>query len=149
MKLIKLILILTLLFVPLTSSYAQKVTRDELKRYAIALDSIETLKNALTTSVMKMAKGNKNISAQRYALLMPIAQDAAKLSEAKATKEEISYVKRAVEIQHHETAKFQKAYTLLISGYVGDSTFGKVRSALATDTVLKKSYDSLMVTLKH
>jgi len=131
------------------TSYGQKVTPDELKRYAIALDSIETLKDALTASLNKIAKGNKKISAQRYAVLMPIAQDAAKLSEAKATADEIAYIKGAAETQRVETVKFQKAYTALISGYVGDSTFGKVRTALTTDTTLKKTYDSLMITLKH
>lgn len=131
------------------TSYSQKVTPDELKRYAVALDSIETLKDALTASLNKIAKGNKKVSAQRYTVLMPIAQDATKLTEAKATADEIAYVKGAAETQRKETVKFQKAYTALISGYVGDSTFGKVRTALVTDTTLKKSYDSLMVTLKH
>lgn len=131
------------------TSYGQKVTGDELKRYAVAIDSIETLKDVLTASLNKIAKGNAKISTQRYSALMPIAQDATKLSEAKATSDEIAYVKRAAEIQREETVKFQKAYTALISGYVGDSTFGKVRNALVTDTVLKKTYDSLMITLKH
>jgi hypothetical protein len=131
------------------TSYSQKVTSDELKRYAIALDSIETLKDALTASLNKIAKGNSKISAQRYTALMPIVQDPTKLSEAKATADEIAYIKRAAEIQREETVKFQKAYTALISGYVGDSTFGKVRTALVTDTVLKKTYDSLITTLKH
>lgn len=131
------------------SSYGQNVTDDELKRYAVALDSIETLKNALTTSLNNIAKGNAKISAKRYAALMPIVQDPTKLSEAKATADEIAYIKRATEIQQEETLKFQKAYSALISGYVGDSTFGKVRKALTVDTLLKKSYDSLMISLKH
>jgi hypothetical protein len=131
------------------TSYGQKVTNDELKRYAIALDSIETLKNALTTSLNKIAKGNSKISTQRYSLLMPMVQDPTKLSEAKATADEIAYIKRAAETQREETVKFQKAYTALISGYVGGSTFGKVRNTLGTDTVLKKTYDSLMITLRH
>lgn len=129
--------------------YGQEVNNDELKRYAIALDSIETLKDALTVSLNKIAKGNSKISTKRYAVLIPIALNATKLSEAKATTDEIAYVKRATEIQREETFKFQKAYTTLISDYVGDSTFGKVRNALVKDTTLKKTYDSLMITLNR
>lgn len=129
-------------------SYAQKVSDDELKRYAIALDSIETLKDQLTVTMNKISRGTEKISTQRYTALVQIANDAAKLAEAKATPEEIAYVKRAAVIQNEETVKFQKAYQSLISEYVGDSVFGKVRNALKADTVLKKKYDTLLLKYK-
>jgi hypothetical protein len=144
----KFFLLFSLLTFVVTSSNAQKVTVDELKRYAIAMDSIETLKNHLTFTVNKLSKGNANVSAQRYTVLIQIANDAAKLAEAKATPEEIAYVKRAVSIQNEETIKFQKAYQSLISNYVGDQDFGKVRYALKSDTILQHKYDSLVVTFK-
>ncbi len=148
MKLNKLFFLISVLFILVSSSYAQKITLDELKRYAVTLDSIETLKNQLTGTINKLSKGNAKISAQRYNILIQIANDATKLTEAKATPEEIAYVKRAGVIQNEETVKFQKAYQSLISNYVGDQVFGKVRYALKSDTILQHKYDSLVLTFK-
>ena len=128
---------------------AQKVTDEELKRYVVALDSIDVLKNQLTSAMNKIAKGNENISAQRYALLAPMASDPVKLSNSKASPSEIEYVKRAMIIQRDETAKFQQAYQSIISNYVGDGVFGKVRQALTVDTVLQKRYNSLLKERKN
>lgn len=148
MKLDKLLLIVLLLIILGPCTYAQKVTDDELKRYVVALDSIETLKDELTVTMNKISKGNDKISAQRYTALIQITNDEAKLAEVKATSDEIAYIKQATLIQKEETLKFQKAYQSLISDYVGDSVFGKVRNALKADTVLKKKYDSLMTKFK-
>jgi hypothetical protein len=130
-------------FMTLGASAQAQITDDQLKKYAIAMDSIETLKSQLTSTLTKVAKGNSKISAERYTTLVPIANDAAKLAEAKATPEEIAYMKQAVITRNEETIKFQKAFQSLVSEYVGDTAFGKIRSALKTDTVLQKKYTAL------
>lgn len=123
---------------------AQKITDADLNRYVIAIDSIETLKNSLAEKINKLAKGNEKISEQRYTALAPIANDPGKLKAAKATPDEMAYVKNASVIQQEETRKFQLAYQAIISDYVGDAVFGKVRHALTVDTALRKKHDLLL-----
>ncbi len=135
------------LFLILGASTQAQIADDDLKKYAIAMDSIETLKSQLTATLTKIAKGNNKISIDRYTTLIPIANDATKLAEAKATPEEIAYMKQAVATRNEETIKFQKAFQSLVSEYVGDAAFSKIRNALKTDTVLQKKYNSLVKKL--
>jgi hypothetical protein len=128
----------------LTCVQAQ-VTNEELKKYIITMDSIETLKNQLTVSMNNLSKGNNKISAERFNTLTPIITNEAKLMEAKATAEEIAYVKKAVAIRDDELRKFQNASQSLINNYMGSEPFTKVRNGLKSDATLKRKYDSLMV----
>ncbi len=135
------VLITTILY---SSAQAQGVTDEELKKYVIAMDSLETLKVQLTTVINNISKGNSNISSNRFNELMPVINNEVKLTEAKATPDEIAYVKKAVATRDEETMKFQKAFQSLINDFVGEAVFTKVRNGIRTDTGLKKKYDSLM-----
>lgn len=142
----KLTTLITLTALTLIFSTGQaQISTEELKKYIITMDSIETLKNQLTISINNLSKGNSKISAERFNTLMPIINNEVKLTEAKATPEEIAYVKKAVATREVETRKFQNAYQSLISGYMGSETFTKVRNGLKSDATLKRKYDSLMV----
>jgi hypothetical protein len=136
--------VLLLLLMVVSTSHAQ-VANEELKKYILTMDSIETLKNQLTVSMNNLAKGNSKISSNRFNELTPIYNNDAKLTEAKATPDEIAYVKKAVTIRDEETRKFQQSYQSLIHDFVGEAVFSKVRNGLKTDASLKKRYDSLMV----
>jgi oligoendopeptidase F len=127
-----------------SSVYAQSVTDEELKKYVIAMDSLETLKVQLTTAINNLSKSNTKISSNRFNELMPIINNEAKLTEAKATPDEIAYVKKAVATRDEETMNFQKTFQSLINDYVGEAVFTKVRNGIRTDASLKKKYDSLM-----
>lgn len=143
MKLNSFITLISLILVS-TLSNAQ-VTDTDLKKYVLVMDSIETLKSQMTYKINKLATGNSKISPARFNALMPIVNDQAKLTEVKATPEEIAYVKKAANIRDEETIKFQQTFQSLIINYMGSDSFTKVRNALKSDTVLKKKYDSLMV----
>ena len=137
---------LPLLSLILISTLASaQVTDADLKKYIVVMDSIETLTNQLTHKMNKLAAGNSKISASRFNTLMPVITNQAKLTELKATPEEISYVKKAAAIQDEETRKFQRVYQSLINDYMGSDAFTKVRNALKSDAVLKRKYDSLTV----
>ena len=129
--------------IPCLMASAQEVTIADLKKYIIAMDSIETLKNQLSATIANLSKGNNKISSQRYAELVPIINDQAKLTEFKATSDEIAFVKKAQSTQREESRKFQKNSQSIISDYVGEAVFNKIRNSLRTDVDLKRQYDSL------
>lgn len=122
--------------------FSQEISNDELKKYIITMDSLEVLKNQLTTTINNLSKNSK-ISSDRFNKLMPVINDQTKLTELKATPDEIAETKKMISIRNEETMKFQKTYQTLISDFLGQDVFTKVRNGLKSDSGLKKKYDSL------
>src|SRR5688572_7854779 len=143
---IRMVLMASMVFGCVLSSGAQDISIAELKKYIVAMDSIGKLKNQLTVKLNNLSKGNDKITSNRYNALLPImiVNDEAKLKEAKATPDEIAYMKKAVAIQAEETMKFQKSYVAIINDYIGDALFSRIRNGLREDKKLKRQYDSLM-----
>jgi hypothetical protein len=145
MKLIRFSAAILITMIFSLSVNAQKITDDDLKKYITVMDSIEVLKNRLTTSMNNLAKGNDKISSNRYNALIQIINNETKLLEAKATPDEIDYVKKAVVKRDEEMLKFQTTYQSLLHDYIGEAAFASIRSNLKTDANLKRKYDSLKV----
>ena len=122
---------------------AQEISIAELKKYIVTMDSIETLKDQLSVTINNLSKGNDKITPQRFSELSPIITNETKLAEAKATPDEIAYVKKAAATRTEETKKFQKSCQAIIDDYIGEAQFNKIRAGLRKDEKLKKQYDSL------
>lgn len=124
------------------------VTDEELKKYAVAMDSINDMTEQLKMTLAEKVKSNDKITGTRYNQLSGIINDEARLAEAKATPEEIAFVKEVQTLKLEETAKIQQTFQSLAKEYVGGTTYNKVKNALKTDAALKAKYDSLLVELK-
>jgi hypothetical protein len=136
---------MVLLSVPVfAQDAAAPVTDEELKKYAVAMDSINELQLVLAGSIKEMVTGNTSVSAQRYNELFKIIGDATKLQEVNATPEEIQFVKDVIAKRDQGTAKIKETYQLLAKDYVGASAFNKVKKALVADEALKTKYQTLM-----
>jgi ABC-type ATPase with predicted acetyltransferase domain len=123
------------------------VTDDELKRYATAMDSVNELTASLKTLITDMVRSSKVMTGARYNELSKIIADEAKLAEAKATEEEIAFVKQVAAKRDEETAKINQAFQTLAKDFVGAAVYNKVKKALASDAALKEKYDALMSEL--
>ncbi len=143
-----LVALITLSSLSATAQKADSVTREELTRYVMMMDSVETLKIRLTETTSKLASGNAKISPARYNQLLSIINNTEKLAEAKATTDEIEYVKKTVAIRTEETLKLQNAFTALMNEYVGYDTFNKVRKAIADNPTVKARYEAELAKRK-
>lgn len=145
-------LLFSCLFLLLTlSAYSQtdvSVTDEELGKYAYAMDSVNELTIELMDSITQMVKNATVVNAARYNDLSRIINDETKLTEAKATPEEIAFVKQVADYKSKGTSEINSTFQNLAKEYVGAATFNKVKKALASDTALKAKYDSLMEELK-
>lgn len=129
------------------SAYAQDaaaVTDDELKKYAVAMDSINELQAELNGTIKVMVTSNAGVSASRYNELFKIIGDEGKLLDANATTDEINFVKQVIAKKEEGTAKIKQTYQSLAKDYVGATAFNKVKKALTTDESLKTKYQGLM-----
>src|SRR5687768_9664773 len=73
---------------------SQDFTDEDLKKYAVTMDSVDAMKQNLSDMVAEMVRTNTVMPVQRYNELFKIAADEAKLAEAKATPEEIAFLKQ-------------------------------------------------------
>lgn len=121
---------------------AQKVdsvTREEMTKYVVMMDSVESWKKIMAETSIKLARGNEKITAARYTKLLPLLDDQKKLNEANATADEIGYLKKAMEIRNENARDFQDAFTSLMAN-VGEATYKKVSKAVASDPKVKERY---------
>ena len=144
--------ILTIIFgltVTISQSFAQNlaVTDDELMKYATAVDSVNEMSASVRMELADMVKSSNVVNAARYNDLSKIINDDAKLTEAKASPEEIAFVKTVVAKKEEEMTHINTTYQTLAKDFVTPAVFNKVKKALISDPMLKKRYDSLMVEL--
>lgn len=132
-----------------TFAKAQETISDEdLKKYVVAMDSIESMKEGLVETISEMVKGNEEVSAARYNDLYKIIDDSTKLAEAKATEVEIAFVKKVLATKDEETAKINEAFQSLAKDYIGAKTYNSIKKALRTDAELKQRYETMEAELK-
>jgi len=135
--------VLVIVLLTTVAAKAQKrdsVTNEELHKYAVVIDSLETLKKSRAEMSTRFAKGNNRITPSRYTQLLPIIDDSKKLAEAKATADEIAYVKDAIAKLTQAQQTFQTTFNELVAKYVGYDTYNKVKKAIAADKRVKDRY---------
>jgi hypothetical protein len=147
MKLTKLCLALFLML-GFQGVFAQdEVTEEELKKYAVVMDSIDNMKEDLIDSISAMVKNNEKVTAARYNELSKIINDETKLTEAEAKPEEIEAIKGILKYKDEQTAKIQETFKALATEYVGAAVYNKVKKALAENADTKAKYEALLAEL--
>lgn len=147
MKLTKLCLALFLML-GFQGVFAQdEVTEEELKKYAVVMDSIDNMKEELIDSISAMVKNNEKVTAARYNELSKIINDETKLAEAEAKPEEIEAIKGILKYKEEQTAKIQETFKSLATEYVGAAVYNKVKKALAENAETKAKYQELLAEL--
>ena len=124
-----------------------EVTEEELIRYATAIDSINEMSASVRMMLSDLVKDSPGITPTRYNELSKIANDEAKLAQAKATPEEIAVLKEVADKKAEETARINETYQTLAKEYVTPPVFNKVKKALAEEPELKVRYDSLITEM--
>lgn len=125
-----------------------EITDEDLKKYAITMDSVEDMQETLQETVAKTVQTNTVISVERYNELFKIINDEAKLTEAKATPEEVAFIKKINDLRSTTIAKINATYQSLAKDYVGVKTFNAIRKSLKSDQQLKVRYDNLSKDLE-
>jgi hypothetical protein len=126
-----------------TQSTKAAITEDDLRKYAMTMDSIKGMQATLQEILAQMVRENKVMKVQRYNELFKIADDETKLSAAQATPEEKQFLKDVAEKRKEETARINATYQGLAKDYVGLKAFNAIRKSLESDQELKAKYDAI------
>jgi hypothetical protein len=124
------------------SGESGEITDDELEKYAVTMDSVNDMKASLLKDIETMVKSNEKMTNARYNELTKIVDDEAALAKAKATPEEIAFMKDVNAKKEEGTMKIQETFQSMAKDYVGASAYNKIKKALASDPELQKRYQS-------
>ena len=124
------------------------ISEEELKNYAIVMDSIEDMRQSLLSNMSEAIKNNDNITAARYNELSKIVKDSVKLQAANATEAEITALKKVLTDRDEGAEKIQETFKTLVKDLLGAATYNKVKKALKDDAEVKSKYDSILAELK-
>jgi len=119
-----------------------EITDEELEKYAVTMDSVEDMKASLLEDISEMVEANEKMTNARYNDLSKILDDEAALKEAKATPEEIAFLKEVAAKKEEGTKKIQETFQTMAKEFVGASSYNKIKDQLKTNPELKKRYET-------
>lgn len=119
------------------------ITDEDLKKYAITMDSVKDMQASLNKIVSEKVQKNTVMSVARYNELFKIMADEAKLAEAKATPEEIAFIKQIEALRQENITRINATYQALAKDYVGLKTFNAIKKSLTSDQALKTKYEAI------
>jgi hypothetical protein len=120
------------------------ITDEELEKYAVTMDSVNDMKESLLEAITAKVKSNVKLTTARYNELSKIIDDEAALTKAKATPQEIAFIKEVATMKEEGTAKIQETFQSMAKDFVGASAFNKIKKSLASDPELQKRYQAQM-----
>ena len=120
-----------------------EITDEDLKKYAVTMDSVEAMQVSLRELVAKTVQTNTVMEVNRYNQLFKIAEDEAKLKEANATPEEVAFLQQINDLRKVNIERINATYQALAKDYVGLKTFNAIRKSLQSDQELKARYDTV------
>jgi hypothetical protein len=129
------------------SASSSAITDEDIRNYAEVMDSVNAMKQELLGEITDKVKGNPRITVSRYMELSKAGGDEAKLTELKATPEEVAFVKEVTDFKNEGASKISENFQALVKE-IGVDKYNAIKEQLETDTAMKAKYDAIMVELK-
>jgi hypothetical protein len=120
------------------------ITDEELEKYAVTMDSVNDMKESLLEAITAKVKSNEKLTMTRYNDLSKIIDDEAALTKAKATPQEVAFIKEVATMKEEGTTKIQETFQSMAKDFVGGSAFNKIKKSLPSDPELQKRYQAQM-----
>lgn len=119
------------------------ISDEELKRYAVAMDSVEDMKATLMAKITEKVESTDLMENSRYNDLTKIIDDEAALKAAEATPEEIAFVKEISVMKDEGAKEIKDTFMAMAKEYVTASTYNRVSKALKSDPEVKTRYQAI------
>jgi hypothetical protein len=122
---------------------SSEITDEDLKKYAVTMDSVEAMQETLREIVAETVRSNEVMPVSRYNEIFKYTDDEAKLKEVNATPEEIAFLQQIADLRKVNIERINAAYQSLAKDYVGLKAFNAIRKSLNSDQELKARYDNV------
>lgn len=145
MKIVKILMVvIAIAIVQMSKAQTEEtITDEDLQKYALTMDSVKGMQQTLVDIVSENVQKNTVMSVKRYNELFKIVDDPAKLTAAKATDNEIAFVREIAALRQYNVDRINEAYQALAKDYVGVRTFNAIRKGLESDSQLKARYEAI------
>jgi len=120
-----------------------EISDEDLKKYAITMDSVEAMQNQLRELVAERVRANTVMPVARYNELFKIIDDSTKLQATNATAEEIAFIREINDLREVNIKRINEVYQELARDYVGAKTFNAIHRSLKSDQALKSRYEEI------
>jgi hypothetical protein len=119
------------------------ITDDDLKKYALTMDSVSVMQQTLTQIIAENVQQNTVMPVARYNELLKAGNDQAKLDAAQVTAEEKAFLSEIAALKTENLARINVAFQALAKEYVGLKTFNAIKKGLENDAALKARFEDI------
>mgnify|MGYP001801484245 CR=1 FL=1 len=128
----------------------EEITDEDLTAYATLLLKVDSMKVAAKAKFSEMVKSNELMNGgKRYNELKKAIGDEEKLSEIKATEEEIQAYNDLVASNTEASANIKAAFGAEVKEGIGARKYNIIKKMLKSDAEAKTKYDEIFASLKE
>lgn len=136
-----------LLFVMVAGSVvnAQEITDENLRRYAIMMETVDAMKQEISDQTNLLIKNQEGIDGKRYLELAKTKGDAAQLEAIEAKDYEIKFLEVVTNMQDERKAAISEVVTILATKMMpdGGKAYKEIKTALGSDEEVKGRYEAI------
>ncbi len=152
-KVFKNAVVIVLMFVASTASFAQEeeISDESLYRYAMMQEVITIMKKDISKEINQMIKNQDGMTGQRYKELSATKGDETKLAAIDAKEWEVKFLEQTNNFKETRITSIKTVNTELAIKMVGNNgkTYKEIKSQLKENEELKARYDAIAASLKN
>ncbi len=152
-KVFKNAVVIVLMFVASTASFAQEeeISDESLYRYAMMQEVITIMKKDISKEINQMIKNQDGMTGQRYKELSATKGDETKLAAIDAKEWEVKFLEQTNNFKETRITSIKTVNTELAIKMVGNNgkTYKEIKSQLKENEELKARYDAIVASLKN
>jgi hypothetical protein len=127
----------------------EEITDEELRKYAVVMDSIDIMKENIQTEYNAMIQEEELMQGgRRFVEIQKVGEDSVRLTELNVTEMEMEAFHKIQEKYEEMTNEFKENYTNLIKEDLGASLYNKITKALRQDEEVKRRYEEILAEVK-
>ena len=140
---------LLLVMVASTVANAQEITDENLRRYAIMMETVDAMKQEISDQTNMLIKNQEGMDGKRYLELAKTKGDAAQLEAIGAKDFEIKFLEVVTQMQDERKEAISEVVTILATKMMpdGGKAYKEVKSAIDTDAEVKARYEAIKSTI--
>lgn len=124
---------------------AQEITDENLRRYAIMMETVDAMKKEISVQTNALIKNQEGIDGKRYLELAKTKGDAAKLEAIGAKDFEIKFLEVVTKMQDERKEAISDVVSILATKMLpdGGKAYKDIKTAVASDGDVKTRYEAI------
>ncbi len=124
---------------------AQEISDENLRRYAIMMETVDAMKKEISDQTNEMIKNQEGMDGKRYLELAKTKGDAAQLEAIGAKDFEIKFLEIVTKMQDERKEAIVEVNKILATKMLpdGGKVYKEIKEAIASDEAVKARYEAI------